>query len=128
MSVGVAALQNAAPVSQIGVATASANMFRLIGGSIGTSVFGALFSAATAARLTELFPGQDTTSMAALDAEAISALPLDMQETVLSAFSHAMHPVFLFAACLAVLAFLLSMLLKELPLSTVLQSVDRSAA
>src|SRR5690606_11254111 len=44
MSVGVAAIQNAVPHSVLGVATASAQMFRQIGGSLGVAVLGAIFA------------------------------------------------------------------------------------
>jgi EmrB/QacA subfamily drug resistance transporter len=47
----VVAAQNAAAYEDLGVSTAGATMFRLIGGSIGTAVLGAIFTAASGHRL-----------------------------------------------------------------------------
>ena len=43
MQVLVMAVQNAVPYEQLGVATSGTAMFRSIGGSLGVSLFGALF-------------------------------------------------------------------------------------
>ena len=45
MQVLVLATQNAVPYEQLGVATSGATLFRSIGGSLGTAVLGAIFSA-----------------------------------------------------------------------------------
>ena len=44
MQVLVVAVQNAVPYEDLGVATSSATFFRMIGGSFGTAVFGAIFA------------------------------------------------------------------------------------
>src|ERR1700688_1441263 len=44
MQVLVVAVQNAVPYEQLGTATSGATFFRMIGGSFGTAVFGAIFS------------------------------------------------------------------------------------
>lgn len=124
MSIGVAAVQNAVPVAMLGVATASANMFRLIGGSLGTAAFGAMFAAGLAGRMPRTLgaaareTGADgSVGLSMLDARAVAALPPGLRESVLDNFSQALHPVFLVAAGLGLLASFLSMLLRELPLS-----------
>src|SRR5690606_7422082 len=50
-SVSVTAAQNAVPREVVGTATAGTTLFRQIGGSIGVSIFGAIFSSGLAARL-----------------------------------------------------------------------------
>src|SRR5919106_1138590 len=50
MQIMVLATQNEAPITDLGVATSSITFFRTIGGSLGVSLFGALFTS----RLTEL--------------------------------------------------------------------------
>src|SRR5690606_31520853 len=117
MSIGVAAIQNAVPVAMLGVATASANMFRLIGGSLGTAAFGAMFAAGLATRLPATL---EAAGFRSLDAEAVAALPPALRASVLDAFSQALHPVFLVAAAFALAACLLSMLLREHPLAETL--------
>ncbi len=115
-AVGVAAMQNAVPRSMMGVGTASTNMFRLIGGSVGTAVFGAMFSAGLMRNLAGQVPGDFSTGIGALGAEMVQAMPQEAQAQVLSGFSDALHPIFWAAAGAAVIACLASMLLRELPL------------
>ena len=117
MSVGVAAIQNAVPISTLGVATASANMFRLIGGSLGTSAFGAMFAAGLASRLAGVLP-EGAGGIGSLDAARVAALPPEVREQALDAFAQSLHPVFLVAAALAAAAFVLSFLLEETTLSS----------
>jgi EmrB/QacA subfamily drug resistance transporter len=116
MSVGVAAIQNAVPISTMGVATASANMFRLIGGSLGTSAFGAMFAAGMAARVSALLPGKGA-GIGSLDAAAVAALPPGVRAEVLAAFTRSLHPVFLVGAVLAALPCAVSFALRETTMS-----------
>ena len=51
MQVLVIAVQNAVDYRDLGVATSGATLFRLIGGSLGTAVLGAIFAARLAANL-----------------------------------------------------------------------------
>ena len=116
-SVSVTATQNAVSPSLVGVATAGTTLFRQVGGSIGVSVFGAIFSSGLAARL----GGTEHGGGASLDAGAIAQLPDDVRLHVLESFAAALHPVFLTAAGAAVIAFGLAFLLRELPLATTLR-------
>lgn len=116
-SVGVAAIQNAVPVTMLGVGTASANMFRLIGGSIGTAAFGAVFSAGLARNLGELLPGQAGNGLRSMSAEMIAGLDPALQREVLDGLAAALHPVFLVAAVMGALACIISLWLEELPFS-----------
>ncbi|WP_240233106.1 MDR family MFS transporter [Devosia lacusdianchii] len=118
-SVGVTATQNAVPRSLVGVATAGSTLFRQIGGSIGVSVFGAIFSSGLAAQLGDVMPAHGP---GAFNAKAIAELPEAVRVQVLEGFAAALHPVFLTAAAAAIIAFGLSFLLKELPLATTLRT------
>ncbi|MGH1331492.1 MAG: MDR family MFS transporter [Paracoccaceae bacterium] len=126
MSVGVAAVQNAVPGTVLGVATASVNMFRLIGGALGTSAFGAMFAAGVGARmLPGLLPaGQNVRS---LDPVAMAALEAPVRMIVLDAFTQALHPIFYITAGLAALACLISTRMHELPLATTLPNAQTAA-
>ncbi|MET3925843.1 MDR family MFS transporter [Devosia sp. 2618] len=117
-SVSVTATQNAVSRSLVGVATAGTTLFRQIGGSIGVSVFGAIFSSGLAAQLGDAMPEGGGN---AFNAQAIQALPEPVRIQVLEGFSAALHPVFLTASAAALLAFALSFLLKEIPLATTLR-------
>jgi len=117
-SVGVTATQNAVSQSLVGVATAGSTLFRQIGGSIGVSVFGAIFASGLAANLGDTMPAG---SGGAFDSQSVQALPEALRLQVLEGFSAALHPVFYTAAAAAILAFFLALQLKELPLATTLR-------
>ncbi|WEK06579.1 MAG: MDR family MFS transporter [Candidatus Devosia phytovorans] len=117
-SVGVTATQNAVSQNLVGVATAGNTLFRQIGGSIGVSVFGAIFSSNLAAQLGGAMPEG---SGGAFNAKAIQALPDEVRTQVVEGFSAALHPVFLTAAAAAIIAFGLAFMLRELPLANTLR-------
>ncbi|QQR35457.1 MFS transporter [Devosia oryziradicis] len=116
-SVSVTATQNAVPRALVGVATAGTTLFRQIGGSIGVSVFGAIFSTGLASQLGDAAPSGG----GSFNAQAIQALPETVRAQVLDGFAAALHPVFLTAAGAAIIAFGLSLLLREIPLATTLR-------
>jgi len=106
--------QNAVEFHQLGVATSSATLFRQIGGSIGVSVFGAIFANRLATELAHRLPaGAETPSS---DPSAIQALPPAVHDAYVAAFAAALHPVFLVAAAVAVVSFGLAFFLREVPL------------
>ncbi|KQN72927.1 MDR family MFS transporter [Devosia sp. Leaf64] len=117
-NVSVTATQNAVSRDIVGAATAGVTLFRQIGGSIGVSVFGAIFSSGLAARLGDVMPEGSGTSFSA---SAVAALPPEVRERVLEAFASALHPVFYTAAGAAILAFALAWLLEERPLANTLR-------
>ena len=112
MGVGVTAIQNAVPPQMIGIGTASANMFRLIGGSVGTATFGAIFAAGLQSRLDGALEGAPR----GLTNEMIAAMDPQMQEIVTQGIAAALHPVFWIACVLSLLACGISLLMIELPL------------
>jgi len=113
-SVGVTATQNAVPRGMMGVATAGNTLFRQIGGSIGISIFGAIFAAGLNARIGALLPEGE----AAFSPALVAGLPEDVRGQVLEAFAASLHPVFFAAAGAAALAFILTFLVEELPLAS----------
>ena len=122
MQVLVVAVQNAVPHSALGVATATSTFFRTIGGAFGVAVLGAVFANrlisqlklhATAAEL-KLISGSNLTA----NPTQIDHLPLSQRTFVISAFSHSVETAFLVAVPFVVLGFILSWLIKEIPLRT----------
>ncbi|MDK3017134.1 MDR family MFS transporter [Pseudodonghicola flavimaris] len=113
MGVGVTAIQNAVPLNMVGIGTASANMFRLIGGSIGTAIFGAIFSMGLTRQLGGALGGGNPR---ALSNEMIAAMEPGMREMVINGIAQALHPVFWIAAGSACIACLVSLLMVERPL------------
>lgn len=129
MQVLVLVVQNSADYSDLGAATSGATFFRSIGGSFGVSVFGAIFSNALAsqmadvARHTRLPAGLHLTT-ARPDAAQLAKLPPAVVDHILHAYAQAIHTVFLWATPVAVLAFLLTFLLPEVPLRTTSRAAE----
>ena len=117
MQVLILAVQNSVERRHMGVATSGATLFRSIGGSVGVSVFGALFSHALLDGLPSDFAAASG-GAASLSPTAVHALAAPQQQAYLEAFSGAMHGVFLVAAVITSVAFALSWLLREVPLRT----------
>jgi EmrB/QacA subfamily drug resistance transporter len=114
MSVGVAAIQNAVPHSVMGVATASAQMFRQIGGSLGVAVLGAIFANRLAYEATAIGHPEGT---AGFNADVLATMPAPEQAAMLEAYVSALHPIYWIAAIAAVVAFIVGWFLIEIPLS-----------
>jgi MFS family permease len=125
MQVLVVVVQNSVGRADMGVATASVAFFRQMGGSFGTALFGAILSSRLSVHLAESLrdapaapvPGGSPEAMAN-DVEAIRALPDPVRELVTEAFSLALHDVFLTAVPLVLVALVLALFLKEVPLGT----------
>jgi EmrB/QacA subfamily drug resistance transporter len=115
MQVLVLAVQNAVDYHYLGVATSGSTLFRQIGGSIGVSTFGAIFSNDLTRELASRLP-HGVHVPAAANPAVVSHLPAAVRGPYIAAFAAALHPVFVTAAAVALAAFLLSWLLPELPL------------
>ena len=115
MQVLVLAAQNAVPYKMLGVATSGSTLFRQIGGAVGVSIFGAIFANRLATELAERIPaGVDVP--AAANPALVRQLPEAVRQPFIEAFTSAITPIFLAAAGFAIAAFLLTWLMREVPL------------
>jgi EmrB/QacA subfamily drug resistance transporter len=114
MQVLVLAVQNSVDHRLLGVATSGAILFRQIGGSIGIALFGAVFANRLHADLAEQLPGVPLPGTAT--PEVIKNLPPALHHGYQVAVLDSLQPVFLIGAAFGVAAFLLTWLLKEMPL------------
>jgi EmrB/QacA subfamily drug resistance transporter len=116
----IVAIQNAVDRRELGTATASVNLFRAVGGSLGVAVYGAVFAAGLRHWLPRHLGGQ---APAGVDAhgiqtspEHIQALPVAVQHGIAASVADALHTVFLVAAPIAAVGFLVVLFLPERPL------------
>ncbi len=119
----IIAAQNAGPRSDMGVSTASATFFRQMGGTLGVAVFLTILFNLLPHRIIDAFggalpPGFDAAQLSTMQSNTsgIEALPDELKVPILIGFTDAMHGVFFTAAGVALLACLVLMLMKEIPL------------
>ncbi len=120
MQVLVIAVQNAVDYRDLGVATSGATLFRLIGGSLGTAILGAIFAARLAANLARLMPpggpGGHLPGAGGLSAAALAGMSPAMRAAYGAAFTASLNTVFLVAAGVCAVGFAFTWLLPERPL------------
>jgi MFS family permease len=129
MQVLVLVVQNDARPQEIGVATSSATFFRGVGGAFGVAIFGTIFASRLSHRLAGL-PRSVTAHLGSgvqLNPKQIELLPPHARLDVLHAFASSLHGVFLFGMALAAVPFVLSWLLREVPLRTTVARAADSA-
>ena len=117
MQVLVLAVQNAVEFRVMGVATSGSILFRQVGGSIGLAIFGAIFSNSLHSKLAAYLPPGAHVPKTVSPA-VIKRLPPKLHDAYAHAVAASLHPVFVTAAVLSVVAFLLTWLLREIPLRT----------
>jgi EmrB/QacA subfamily drug resistance transporter len=120
MQVLVLAVQNAVDYKDLGVATSGATLFRSIGGSVGTAILGSIFTSRLSAQLKLLLPASANASgaggLAHANPASLSKLPKPVHELYIHAFTNALGTVFVVAAVVVAVAFVLSWALEERPL------------
>jgi EmrB/QacA subfamily drug resistance transporter len=114
MQVLVLAVQNAVDHRHMGVATSGSLMFRQIGGSIGLAVFGAIF----ANQLHRHLAAAGIRGPVSATPAVVQRLPPGVHEAYVGAIAASLQPVFAVAAGISVFAFVLTWLLREVPLRT----------
>jgi EmrB/QacA subfamily drug resistance transporter len=122
----VLAAQNAVDYKYLGVASSGSTLFRQIGGSIGVALFGAIFANRLASNLAAQFPA-GVHAPATPNPAVLKRLPPAVHDAYATAITEALRPVFLTAAAITVLGFLLTWLLREVPLRTTTQAPDIGA-
>ncbi|MFI5469972.1 DHA2 family efflux MFS transporter permease subunit [Streptomyces cacaoi] len=121
MQVLVLIVQNAVAYEDLGVATSGATFFRSIGASFGVAIFGTIFSGRLGDKLSDAFLGVQLPSGVSVDGlesdpRGIAELPSTLRPQALDAYASAITDVFLYAAPVALVGFVLAWFLKEDPL------------
>ncbi len=115
MQVLVLAVQNASAPSVMGVATSGSTLFRQVGGSIGVAVLGTIFANREHVELAKRLPAGASIPRT-VNPKVIKHLPAQAHSAFADAFAAALHPVFLTATAISVVAFAFTWLLREVPL------------
>jgi len=119
MQVLIVAGQNAVERRHLGLVTSLAQFFRELGGSVGVAVFGAVFAARVTTELAHRLPQAGTRVVGGGlrgSPAQLETLPPVVHHAVAQAVAAAVDTVFAWALPFAALAFLLTLLLRELPL------------
>ncbi len=120
MQILVLSVQNSVPVRDLGVATSAVNFFRSMGGSIGVAVFGAILSSRLAVEMATRLPVDAPAELlgSSVTPEAVRQLEPALRATFIDGFSAAITDVFLYAAPVLLVGFVLTWLMREIPLRT----------
>jgi EmrB/QacA subfamily drug resistance transporter len=121
MQILVLVVQNAAAREDLGSATAASNYIRQIGGTVGSGIVGALFASRLTSKVAHLLPpgaGAHVPNVQSLTPKELSGFPPPVQHALVTAYSYALPPIFLWLVPVLGAAFVLSFFLKEIRLRT----------
>ena len=129
MQTFVLVVQNSVARQDLGVATATTQLFRSIGSSAGIAILGTVMTQGMARELPRHLPaataalmahggagGGEMNAGAVLDPATMAKLPPEVLEGIREALAAALHPVFVAALPFIALAFLAALMIKEIPL------------
>ncbi|MFD7566308.1 MFS transporter [Streptomyces tendae] len=117
--------QNQVAPSDLGAASSTVTFFRSLGGAVGVSVLGSVMSTRISHYASDtigsLSPQEQAAAAKASGGGAIpdmDMLPPGIREWLESAYGHGIADIFLIVAPIALLAFLVTLFIKEVPLRT----------
>jgi EmrB/QacA subfamily drug resistance transporter len=116
MQVLILIVQNTSRFEDLGVATSGVTFFRTIGSSFGAAIFGSLFTNFLRARIGPAIMASGASPAAANSPEALHRLPRTMAAPIVNAYASSLTQVFLWAVPVALVGFVLSLFLREVPL------------
>jgi EmrB/QacA subfamily drug resistance transporter len=116
MQVLVIVVQNTSSFADLGVATSGVTFFRTIGSSFGAAIFGSLFANFLASRIGPALAASGAAPRAAQSPQALHALSPEMAAPIVNAYADSLGTVFLCAVPVAVVGFIVSLFLREVPL------------
>ncbi|MFD5627518.1 MULTISPECIES: MFS transporter [unclassified Streptomyces] len=121
----VLSTQNQVAPADLGAASSTVTFFRSLGGAIGVSALGAVMSTRITDYVKDGLAGLDPKYAAAAASSGsdsaipdMDKLPVPLRTVMESAYGHGIADVFLIAAGMALLAFLVTLFIKEVPLRT----------
>jgi len=120
MTIGV---QNAVEISDLGVATSTANFFRNMGAAFGAAVLGALLNSRLAGELARRVPAERLAEVGGAEGlirspKVVRELPEDLHQAVIGAVTESVTGVIRLVVPIMLAVFVLALLVKEMPLRT----------
>jgi EmrB/QacA subfamily drug resistance transporter len=123
MQVLVTIVQNSVGYEDLGVATASSNFFRMIGGSFGVAVYGAIFSNVLPRDVEQqLHITLPKTQIETITPAILHRLPTHVQQGLMQAVAEATQTIFKWGMPITVVAFILALFLPEVKLRPSVQA------
>jgi EmrB/QacA subfamily drug resistance transporter len=124
MQVLTLVVQNAVPMSQMGVATSSVTFFRSMGGAIGASALGAVLTARIATEFPRFLPPSaaasgDKVSQLVSSPDTLNALKRTnpaLHEGIIQAYSHAIDRLFMVAVVVSIFSIIAALFIKQVQL------------
>ncbi|MFI2752782.1 MDR family MFS transporter [Cellulomonas sp. P22] len=126
----VLAVQNSVDPHEIGTATSANNFFREIGAAVGVALFSTVFTSRLTERLEAVIPAGSAPGggSASLTPAIVAELPEPLHSGVVNAFADALAPAFWYLVPLVLVAFVLTLFLREVKLSDEAGMVARGEA
>ncbi|HET9630799.1 MAG TPA: MDR family MFS transporter, partial [Terrabacter sp.] len=131
-------IQNSAQRKDLGVATASTQFFRNVGSTVGTAVFGTIMTSGLAGNIASHLPvsvvkqmqssGQEISAGSVLDPAALAKLPPQIASGVQQGLADSLHTVFVWGLVPFVLALVVTLFIKEVPLRDTVHTADEAGA
>ena len=118
----------------VGTATSTNNYFREVGAALGVAIFGAMFTNRLSEKLTDVCTGAGANAAEAgsatstLDPQTMAQLPEAVREGIVNAYADSLAPVFWDLIPFILIAFVLALFLKQVPLSDTAGMVARGEA
>ncbi len=116
MQVLILIVQSTANFSDLGVATSGVTFFRTIGSSFGAAIFGSLFANFLDSRIAAALAAGGAPPEAAQSPQLLHRLPAQAAAPIVEAYADSLGMVFLCAAPVALLGFIVALTLKQVPL------------
>ncbi|WP_460629432.1 MDR family MFS transporter [Intrasporangium mesophilum] len=117
MQVLTIVVQSTVAFEDLGVATSGVTFFRTLGSSFGAAVFGTVYANVLSNQLPAAVAASPGVNPQAISTpEALHAYPPEQIAPIVDAYAHAIHIVFLAAVPVPLVAFVLALFLKEVPL------------
>ena len=115
MPVPVVVVQSTTAYQDLGVATSGVSFLRTMGSSFGVALFGTIYATQLPDRLaTAVPPGVDP--RLALSVDGVRSLPEQARVPIVAAYADSLHVVFLAAVPVGLVALLVALMLKQVPL------------